>query len=58
MALTIKDLYGKEVKVTDLNAAIQQAKWLSASPYKSLYSGLTIGEYYKDIYNKLKAIQQ
>jgi len=34
MALTIKDLYGKEVKVTDLNAAIQQAEWLSAnSPF-------------------------
>jgi len=57
MELYIKDITGAKIEVTDLDAAIDQCKKCSDSPYK-MESGHTVGENYAYMLKQLIPIQQ
>jgi hypothetical protein len=55
--ITIKDITGAIIEVTDLDAAIRQCRLCKDSPYK-MPSGYTVGEDHAFMLEQLKAIKQ
>ncbi len=57
MKITIKDIEGNSIEVTDLKAAIEQCRDCSDSPYKMI-SGHTVGENHRFMLKQLEKIQK
>jgi hypothetical protein len=55
--ITIKDIEGNKIEVTDLKAAIKQCKECSDSPYK-MASGYTVGENHRFMLKQLEELLQ
>lgn len=55
--ITIKDIDGNKIEVTDLKAAIQQCIDYSDSPYK-MTSGHTVGENHRFMLTQLEKLQK
>ncbi|GHU91177.1 hypothetical protein FACS1894155_10520 [Bacteroidia bacterium] len=55
--ITIKDITGEQIEVTNLNAAIRQCKDCLNSPYK-MECGHTVGENYAFMLKQLIVVQQ
>jgi len=58
--MKIKDYFGKEVTVTDLDAAIKQLQEFDTvpCPFKMDGTDITVGQYHADILCKLTAIRE
>lgn len=55
--MTIKDITGKSVKVTDLSKAIKQCRLCKNSPF-IMESGYTVGENHAFMLRQLEKIRQ
>lgn len=55
--ITIKDIDGNRIEVTDLKAAIQQCRDCADSPYK-MESGHTVGENHRFMLKQLEKLQE
>ncbi len=55
--MTIKDITGKNIEVTDLNKAIRQCRLCRDSPF-IMESGYTVGENYSFMLRQLEKLKQ
>lgn len=55
--MTIKNIIGKPIEITDLNKAIRQCKLCQSSPFL-MDSGHTVGENHTFMLRQLKEIKQ